>query len=291
MTQLLSELSTVVARVDCAGERHFIRWEAGQLVALSHDDPEGERALVALGGPGCTCLDVLDAWSRQHESAALLTALSRGTRDPVRPQDLRGAPGIPYPSGVMPRNVVRGRPARMRRSPMASGWVSVSGVQATAGPMPGWPGSPTAEADASGADLVLLANLGHPMTVRLVATVTASLLDPSAGGESLAARPVLTASLFGRAWTALRDWLADPDLELELSVIEAGQEPVFERDNTGPFRVALPLDWVVSVWGRDLTIVAGRFSLGVIESTASRTTLLSIGPDFETPKQLVVELR
>jgi hypothetical protein len=129
------------------------------------------------------------------------------------------------------------------------------------------------------------------MTVRLVATVTASLLDPSAGGESLAARPALTASLFGRAWTALRDWLADPDLELELSVIEAGQEPTFEREATGALRVALPLEWVVWVWGRDLAIVAGRFCLGVIESTVLRTTLTSIGPDFETPKQLVVELR
>ena len=291
MTQRLSELSMVVARVDCAGERHLIRWESGGLAALSHDDPEGERALVALGGPSCTCLDVLDAWSRQRESATLLTALSRGTRDPVRPQDFRGAPGLPNQSGLVPRGAVRGRPALMRGSQMGSGWVSVSGVQATGGPTPGWPGSPPGAPDASGADLVLLASLGHPMTVRLVATVTASLLDPSAGGESLAARPALTASLFGRAWTALRDWLADPDLELELSVIEAGQEPTFEREATGALRVALPLEWVVWVWGRDLAIVAGRFCLGVIESTVLRTTLMSIGPDFETPKQLVVELR
>jgi hypothetical protein len=157
--------------------------------------------------------------------------------------------------------------------------------------MPGWPTGFPAVHDLWGSDLTLLAGLGYPMTVRLVATVSTHLLDRTTASEESGARPALTASLFGRAWTALRDWLSESDLDLDLAVTEAGQDPVLKLEPTGPIRLALPLDWVVAVWARDLAVVAGRFSLGVIESTPSRTTLLSIGSDFGAPKQLVVELR
>jgi hypothetical protein len=243
-----------------------------------------------LGGPGCTCLDVLDAWSRRRDSTGLLTVLSRGARDLVRPPALGGAPGFPYPSGTG-SGIVLQRASGVAGSAIGFGQASMVGNQ-TARLTPGWPAGSAAGQDQTGPDLTVLASLGFPMTVRLVATVTAHLLDGSGARDDSEARPALTASLFGRAWTALRDWMSDPDLDLDLVVAEAGQGPTFETDHlAGPMRLALPLDWVVEVWGRDLTIVAGRFSLGVIESTASRTTLLSVGPDFGAPKELVVAVR
>jgi hypothetical protein len=78
---------------------------------------------------------------------------------------------------------------------------------------------------------------------------------------------------------------------MELTVADPADEPTIELGISDPLRVVLPLDWVVSVWSRDLTIVAGRFCLGVIESTETRTTLLSVGSDFEAPRRLIVELQ
>ena len=54
--------------------------------------------------------------------------------------------------------------------------------------------------------------------------------------------------------------------------------------------MALPLDWVVRVWGRDLTLIAGRFSLGIVDSTPNRTTLTTIGSDLSSIQRLMVEI-
>ncbi len=286
----LTELPAAVARVACSGGRHTIGWEAGKLVALDHDDPEGERALAALGGTSCTCLDVLGAWSRQGENPGLLTALSRGTQDPIHAEGLQTRPFAAYPATTTPRNRVL--PARAGgRTP--GGWVAVTGtsVGMTGTAVPAGVTVPRANAGPTNEDdLALLAGLGHELTLRLVATVTAILLGRLGGPESPSARPALEASLFGRDSCALRAWLASPDLEVELKMTEPGEEPSLEWDGAGPVEAALPPEWVITVWGRDLTVIAGRFSLGVVESAASRTTLLTIGSDLGPPRQLVVEV-
>jgi hypothetical protein len=69
-----------------------------------------------------------------------------------------------------------------------------------------------------------------------------------------------------------------------------GEEPRLAWDGSSPVQVALPPEWVMTVWGRDLTVIAGRFSLGVLESTATRTTLMTIGSDLGNPRQLLVEV-
>lgn len=288
--EALSELPTALARVDCSGERHTIRWKAGSLVALDHDDPEGERALAALGGTSCACVDVLGAWSRQRENPGLLTALSRGTQDLIQVEAFRTRPFPPYAATTTPRNMVV--PARARNRP-PGGWVAVTGSNvgmtgAATGPGgvtgPGAHARPTYEAD-----LALLAGLGHEVTLRFVATVTAVLLDRLDGADRPSARPALEASLLGRASCALRSWLATPDLEVELEM--SGQdEPRLVWDGDGAVQVALPPEWVMAVWGRDLTVIAGRFSLGVLDSTATRTTLLTIGSDLGKARRLVVEV-
>jgi hypothetical protein len=161
----------------------------------------------------------------------------------------------------------------------------------TVGPIPGFLGPQSGHRESEVSDLGVLANLGYPMTLRRVATVTTAFLDQQVNAENSLVQPALSASLFGRSWTALRDWLGVPDLDMELTVAHPTEEPIVELGTSVPLRVRLPLDWVVSVWSRDLTVVAGRFCLGVIESTETRTTLLSVGSDFAAPRRLTVELQ
>ena len=283
---VLGELPSALARLDCSGQRHAIRWEAGELIALDHEDPEGERALVALGGARTPCIEVLSAWARQMENADLLSALSRGTLDLVPTggvQPMR-VPGL---ASKTTRNVVM--PARMARP--TSQWVSQVGtargsavtVSAGGGPV-GGPSLSTFEED-----IVTLAGLGQEMTLRLVATVTAMLLDRTDGSVS-DVRPALEASLFGRALTALRTWLAVPDLEVELTVADPADAPSLAWDGAGPAQLTLPLDWVVQVWGRGLAVVAGRFGLCVVAASSNRTVLMTVASDLGLPQSLVIEL-
>jgi hypothetical protein len=76
-------------RVDCGGETHTLRWRAGELHALDHEDVEGERALAGLGGERCACVDVLDAWARHADDLRVLVLASRGPADELDPPDDR----------------------------------------------------------------------------------------------------------------------------------------------------------------------------------------------------------
>src|SRR5262249_13764200 len=75
------------ASVDCGGERHRLRWEAGELCALDHEDPGGERALAAVGGERPLGVGVLDAWQRHATDLSVLVLASRGPSDPLQPAD------------------------------------------------------------------------------------------------------------------------------------------------------------------------------------------------------------
>ncbi len=69
--------------VNCDGHRHRLYWEAGELYAADHGDPEGERALAVLGGTKVACMDVLSAWEEHRRDPRALTVLTRGRAEPV----------------------------------------------------------------------------------------------------------------------------------------------------------------------------------------------------------------
>ncbi|HEY3239943.1 MAG TPA: hypothetical protein VGL92_10295, partial [Acidimicrobiia bacterium] len=56
-----SGLAPCVIEVDCGGARHTLRWRKGRVVLEDHD-VAAERALAALGGEPCVCLELLAAW-------------------------------------------------------------------------------------------------------------------------------------------------------------------------------------------------------------------------------------
>jgi len=137
---------------------------------------------------------------------------------------------------------------------------------------------------------MLLAGLGHELTLRLASTVTSALLEELKSPKGASMGPTLEAALFGRASAALRAWLGAPDLDLDLEAIEPDTEPGLSWDGSGSVHLALPLEWVMTVWGADLTVIAGRFSLGVAERDGARTTLMSIGTDLGPPRPLIIEI-
>jgi len=284
----LSQLPAAVARVACSGETHTIRWEAGDLVALNHADPQGERTLAALGGQSCPCLDVLGAWARQREDATLLSALSRGPQDPVQAAGLSLGRFAAYRAMGLPRNVAS---AGLRAAIRNSGAVYSSAASMTGFAVPPGSLSPTTSTSSTPEeDKVLLAGLGYALTLRMAATVTATLLSRPKSPPGVSPQPALEVSLFGRASAALRTWLGTPELELNLEAIEPEAKPCLSWDGSGPVHVALPLQWVMTVWGQDLTVVAGRFCLGVTEWSGTRITLMSVGSDLGSPRPLMIEI-
>jgi hypothetical protein len=203
---------------------HRLRWAEGELVLLAHDDPEAERALGALGGERCACLDVLDAWQATHDDGAILTVGSRSAADAIA--------GVGAAVESLRADLRRWRAtsgslveeARLSRDTHA-----IDRLVAVAGP---------AEAAAARRlGFLVLLDLDPALLHRLQASVAAAF----AGRADRA--PQLAVATAARAAGALRaaGWrggLADVRLGDGVAVTEAG--------------VVLPPSWVAEVWGRGL---------------------------------------
>lgn len=74
----------------------------------------------------------------------------------------------------------------------------------------------------------------------------------------------------------------------DCATLTRGQAQVSLREAEETVQAALALEWVSEAWGRDLAIVGGQFALDVSKATPSRTTLRTIGADFETLSSLTV---
>ena len=62
-------VAPVVLELDCNGASHRIRWRRGRIRVLDHD-VLAERAMLALGGEPCPCLELLDTWKLTCEAAS-----------------------------------------------------------------------------------------------------------------------------------------------------------------------------------------------------------------------------
>ncbi len=77
---------------------------------------------------------------------------------------------------------------------------------------------------------------------------------------------------------------------MALEVVEPGDEAISLGEDDKTIRLALPLQWVSEVWGRDLAIVGDRFALALVEATGNGTILETVASDLEIPRSLTVKL-
>lgn len=279
--------------VRCGEDVHRLRWEAGALHALDHEDPESERALAALGGQRCTCVEVLEAWSRHAGNPRVLVLASRGPVDPLAAQAdwtaqlgtlPRGAmPSAASPPRTRPRQFLR-RPAHRRAGAAASAWTSYAPtIPPPAGRLP--------LRSQSESELIALLGLGEGVQDRLVATVASSWARRFEEGETAVreARPTLHASMHGRLAAAVRSWLGRLDVDVELDLIDARRPPTLTEVG-GVVRAELPFAWHAEVWSRGLAIVFGRLCLGASTADGRTWTLTTVGADLGPPAPVRLEL-
>ena len=285
-------LAAAETQLDCGGQPHRLRWDAGQLHALDHtDDLEGEQILSALGGQSYPCLDVLDLWAGHAADLRVLILASRGPADPL-------APWTPSPSGWT--GYTGGGGFAGRRRVRARSFAMLTH------------GQPDDPDDG----LPRLIGLGGLLPDRLAATVIATwagrLRGP--GGDGLtsstgadgagaagadvaggagadvlaAARPALHAALYGRAVTALRSWTGRRDLAVALTMIPEDQPPRLARNGDG-IAAELPFGWLADVWARGLATCWGRFCLTATPQPAGDGWLLStVGLGLDSPRSVTL---
>jgi hypothetical protein len=242
-------IAAAQATLTCGDATHRLIWKDGMLTAPDHVDPDGERALTALGGEPLACIRMLDAWERHSEDPAILLLSSRG------PSDLIPAPD--EDSRVMI--------ARRRGT----------------GPVPG------TDDEAQLARLLSLGGgLSRRLDATIAVHWRERLLTPDAETDRVHAR--LHAALYGRVLATLAAWLGQRNLTLALELASETTSPTLRRDGAGVITAAVPFGWLVDVWARGLELVWGRFCLSATSDDGHEWELLTVGPDLDTPTRLKI---
>jgi hypothetical protein len=263
----LAPASTVIA---CGPERHRLTWAAGELTALDHPDPEGDRTLAALGGDRYPCIEMLDAWARHRDDPRVLLIASRGPSDPLRARADDGGPGAPGWFSYTPNSGVLYSPSPITSTSYAVGY---AGQAHTAPPVP--------EPRQDLARIEDLLALGGGVGRRLVATVAAEWADRIDTGDARVDghRAALHAAVYGRVRCSVREWLDDPGVAVDLEMIAPDAEPAIGREG-GRFQVALPLRWLADVWATGTAVVADTFVLERAAVDDRTVRLTGVGPDL-----------
>ena len=279
MTPWWLSLPEAQATIDCGEQTHRLRWQQGDLQAVDHEDIEAERTLAALGDQRCACADVLDAWARHASDLRVLVLASRGPTDPLAIQaDQAASPSAPI---ARPRRPGRSRPGR-RASGIAflATRAGPGGTRQSAGPI------------APEDELQRLFSLGGGLPERLVATVVSEwatrLARPDATHQTAHAQ--LHAALYGRVTAAVRNWLGEPDREIELRMIGNGDTPTLVEGDQGLLRAELPFQWLADIFVRGLATVWGRFCLTATTTDGQHWTLSTITPDLGPAQPMTVQL-
>jgi hypothetical protein len=258
--------------VRCGGAEHRVGWDQGALVARDHGELDDERALAALAGERCACVELLDAWHRHVTDLRALKLGPRDVSDPIRSSAWASAPGARGGYIPMPAWEVRGLPLPS---------------EPRTGRFPVYPRS----WDDSEAELIALLGLGGQLGERLIATVAAhwteQLRNDPAGAAG--ARPRLRAALYGPLLTTLLAWLDEPALSLTLELVAEDQPRSLTRV-AGRVRARLPFAWLSEIWARELALVDDRFCLGAAATDGGGWELLSVTRDLGAARRVAFGL-
>lgn len=265
----------------CGEGEHQLRWAEGRLIAMDHPDVDRERALVALGGAGVPCLDLLDAWNAHTDDLDLLVLASRGPSD--RLPDPQPSEGVRYSGSYTGKSGFTSLSAARRRGPgrrYGGGWTMYRPLNS------GLDGSDI------GAELnaARLANLPGGLTDRLVATVIATWTERmEADDERVAdARAKLQAALYGRVLATVRgmEGWSGP-----LDVVMAGASlPRSVTAVDGRIRCELPFSWLNDVWAKGFAAVLGHLCLDVEAAPVDRWRLRVVDRDLRGTRTMTVNL-
>jgi hypothetical protein len=138
-------------------------------------------------------------------------------------------------------------------------------------------------------DLAALLTLGAVLPDRLVATVAAHWAERlrTPDQDLTTIRPALHAALWGWAAMTIRTWLGRPDLDVDLIMIDEGDDPTLSSTD-GTVQARLPFAWLLDVWAHDLTLVMGRFCLAATHAD-TRWTLTAVTPDLGPPHRVTID--
>lgn len=229
----------LVAGPEGAGT-HRLLWRQGRLELADHPDPEAERAVVALGGERCPCLDVSDAWEDCHRTGAMLVAGRRHGSE------------VLVPPVEATRRLTDDLRHWRRSVALVTGGARAAGDVALLNRLAVLV-EPVELRAARRLGFLLLLGLDPRLSDRLQASVAATL---AASGRSGA----LAAATAARALPALRSigWTgAAEDITL-------GPQPALDTD-----RVVLPPEWLPAVWGRGVAgAVPGHLVVDVVGAHA-----------------------
>jgi hypothetical protein len=282
-------MPAVDVTIDCEGRRHTLVWERGRLVPLHHENPDGERLLLALGGEARGCLAVISTWDDHVRDLRLLATGPRGVADQIslRSADVAEvgrhlaliAAGHPahWPQlaaqrlggvGVAQRGPVAFRSLGMVAGVMASGaagWNRHVGLLE----LYTWPRFFLDR-------LLLEAWATRSADLRAAAASLAAGAQGS-GGRYRRERPVLMASALARVRSAVITWLAvssqdpQPQVTVELS------------GDGAPLRIAGSVvsagaDWVAAVSGRQMGVVDGHLVTEILDLSETTAQVRALTP-------------
>ncbi len=266
-----SGIATCTVEVDCGGARHTVRWRMGRVILEDHD-VAAERALAALGGEPCPCLELLTAWREgvgRADTVRWLTA-------PVVPPSAEGLAFVMAQAHVSATAVATASTlagGRLGRRTGTSWSVTVGGgtrslsrqqvmalVQERMRQQHLWQ---------------LLASTG-PDWLHRAGTAAAVRMLRSSDGVGLGSVPeqdvdlaqVLTACAVPAVEESIRRWRG-PRASRQWFFVEChpfeGIGPTCiggsVDDHVGLATVSLPLQWLVDVWARNAALIDDCFVL------------------------------
>jgi len=281
----------VEVSLECSGTIHRLRWEAGELVAVDHRDPRGERTLGALSGQQSSCIAVLDRWIRHRDDLRVLTLASRGAGDwipQVDPQVARPLVGAAR-LGLAP--TVPGRTPGRTASGQPAGWSGYAPVGGHSQParrgLAGRPFPAEEEED----ELARLLRFDPGLADRLQVTVIAAWVRRLEDGDARAKSnlPVLTAALYGRLLRPLQEWWGERSTPVEVRLSHPGEAALVVRAD-GVLKAQLPLRWLLDVWGRGMVVVLDRFVVELLNESDHSCQLAVVDRELKGIRRLTIGL-